>query len=92
VEALEWSRRFALENKVVAHWLHAEHAHIVLKQDRQHFSFEAVEVRIHYVQRHLDGVEPEPMLGSGVQHLQMDVRTLVAGESDVTDLACFLRL
>src|SRR5271167_2551285 len=54
VEALHGAGGFTHENKVVAHRLHAEHADIVLEQDRQDSSFETVEVRVHYVERHLD--------------------------------------
>ena len=92
MEALHGVGGFTLENKVVAHRLHAEHADFVFEQDRQDSSFETVEVRVHYVERHLDSIKREPMLCSGIQHLQMDLRTLVASEADVADLACLLRL
>src|ERR1700751_3171272 len=45
VKAFHGGRCFAFENKVVTHGLHTEHPDIVLKQDRQHFLFKAVEVR-----------------------------------------------
>src|ERR1700730_14394599 len=49
-------------------------------------------MRVHHVERHLDGVERETVLCSGVQHFQMDFRTLMAGEADEANLARFLRL
>src|SRR6267143_883643 len=62
VKALHRSRCFALKNSVVTHRLHAEHADIVLEQDWQHFRFETIKVRVHDVERHLNGIEGEAML------------------------------
>jgi len=62
VEAFHGGGGFTLKNKVVAHRLHTEHAAIVLEQDRQDFFLETVVVRIHYVERHLNGIECEAVL------------------------------
>src|SRR5712691_3632821 len=66
VKALHRSGCLTLENKVVTHGLHAKNADSVLEQDGQNFLFETVEVRVHYVQRHLNGIEREAVLCSGV--------------------------
>src|ERR1039457_3772287 len=49
---------------------------------------ETPKMRIHYVQRHLHGVEAEFVSGSDVQHPEMHERILMAGKTDVTDLSC----
>ena len=59
MKALHGGRCFALKNNVVTHGLHAEHADVVLDQEGQNFLFEAVEVRVHYVEGHLNGIERE---------------------------------
>src|SRR6266478_3328819 len=59
VKALHRGGCFALENNVITDGLHAEHADIVLEQDGQNFLFETIEVRVHYVERHLYGIERE---------------------------------
>src|SRR5882762_4743985 len=59
VKALHRGGCFALENNVITHGLHAEHADIVLEQDGQNSLFETIEVRVHYVERHLYGIERE---------------------------------
>ena len=92
MKALYRSGRFAIENDVVAHGLHAEHADSILEQDGQNFLFKTIEVRVHHVERHLYSVEREAVLGSSGQHFQMDVRALVACEADEADLARLLRL
>src|ERR1700676_3231104 len=62
VKALHGGGGLALENDVVTHRLHTQHADVVLEQDRQNFLFETIEVRVHYVERHLNSVEREPVL------------------------------
>src|SRR5258708_6149667 len=91
MQAFRGSRRLALKNDVIAHWLHPENADIILHEHGQHVLFEAVEMSVHHVQRHLYRVETELMAGSGREHLQVDVRTLVARETDVADFPGFLR-
>jgi len=89
VQTLNGCNRLAAENEGVAHGFHAENSDAILGQDRQHFLFETVEVGVHYVERHLDGIEREAVLCGGGQHLQMNIWTLVACETDKTDLARF---
>src|SRR5260370_18604011 len=59
VKALHRRGRFAFENNVITHGLHAEHADIVLEQDGQDFLFKTIEVCVHYVEWHLNGIERE---------------------------------
>src|SRR6266550_8498218 len=59
VKALHRTGCLAFENNVVTHRLHTEHADVVLEQDRQNFLFKAIKVRVHYVERHLNGIERE---------------------------------
>ena len=47
---------------------------------------------IHYVQRHLHRVESVVVLASDLDHVQMNLRTLVPGEPDKPHLAFFARL
>ena len=61
VQTLHCCNGLAPENKMVTHWFHAENSDTVLGQGWQHFLFETVEVGIHYVKRHLDGIEHEAM-------------------------------
>src|ERR1039458_10884234 len=49
---------------------------------------ETPKMRIHYIQRHLHGVEAEFVSGSDLQHPEMNERILMAGKTDVTDLPC----
>src|SRR5438270_8292413 len=91
VQTLNCCNGLAAENEGVAHGFHAENSDAILGQDRQHFLFETVEVGVHYVERHLDGIEREAMLRCSGQHLQMNVRALVACKADKTDLASLLR-
>src|SRR5579863_451625 len=85
-EALGWCDSLALKDDVVAHGFHAEHADTVLDQNRQDSLFETVEVSVHHVKRHLNRIELESVLRGCGQHLQMNLWTLVAGETYKTDL------
>jgi hypothetical protein len=49
-------------------------------------------VRIHYVERHLNGIEREAVLGRGGQYFQMYDRAPVAGEADEANLTSLLRI
>jgi len=91
VQAFDRRSRFAFQDDLVAHWLHAENADLMLDEHRQNLFLEAVKVGVHYVQRHLDGVKGEIVCERGVKHLQVDVGTLVSSESDVADLSLLLR-
>src|ERR1017187_65274 len=48
---------------------------------------ETPKMRIHYVQRHLHGVEAEFVSGSNFQHPEMNERIFMAGKTDVADLS-----
>src|SRR6266704_691013 len=61
VKALYRGGCLALENNVITHGLHAEHAAIVLVQDGQIFLFETIVVGVYYVEGHLYSVEREPV-------------------------------
>jgi hypothetical protein len=65
VQTLHCCNGLAPENKMVTHWFHAENSDTVLGQGWQHFLFETVEVGIHYVEGHLNGIEREAMLRGG---------------------------
>src|SRR5258708_3999503 len=49
-------------------------------------------MRVHHVERHLHGVKSELMSGRRLQHLKMDVRTLMSSETDVPYFALLLSL
>jgi hypothetical protein len=90
IQTLGRRNGLALKDDVVAHRFHAKHPNTVLCQNREDSFFETVKVSIHHVERHLHRIEPEPVLRSRAQHLQMNLWTFVAGEADKTDLARFL--
>src|SRR5271154_502553 len=92
VQALHRGHCLAFQDKVVAKRLHPQRANIALEQNRQHSLLKTVEVRVHYIQGHLNSIESEAVFGSRGQHLQMNVRTLMAGKSDVAGFAWLLRL
>ena len=92
VQALDGSRRFAFENDVIAHRFHSQHADIVPHEYRQDLHFKTVVVCIHHVQRYLHRIESEVMRRGGLEHLQMDIRTFVACETDIADSSRFLGL
>src|SRR4029077_16061679 len=62
VKALHGGGCLALKNDVVTHRLHTEDANVALDQDRQNFLFKTIEVRVHYVQGHLNSIEREAVL------------------------------
>src|SRR5581483_8526796 len=92
MQTLDRRDGLALQNDGVAHRLHAEHSDIVLHQNWKDFAAEAVVMCVHHVERHLYGVESEAVSKSGVEHLQVDVGTLVSREPDVANPARLLRL
>jgi hypothetical protein len=71
---------------------HAKQAVLLLYQLRQHEPGEAAVLGVHEIQRHLHGVELEAMLPRHVEHVQVDMGILVAGEADVPDLARLPRI
>src|ERR1700676_1023130 len=84
LQTLDRCNRLASENNLIAHRFHAENSDALLAQHRQDLLFKTVEVSVHHIERHLNGIEPEAVLGGGGQHLQMDLRTLVPCEADKT--------
>ena len=62
VETFDRRHRARLENDSVGHALHAEHADFLLHQLGEHELLEATIVRIHDVERHLNGVEGEAVV------------------------------
>jgi len=54
-------------------------------QDGQSLLFETIVVGIHHVEWHLDAVKGEVMSERRLEHLIVNLRTFVAGESDVAD-------
>src|SRR5438876_1261600 len=92
VQALDRAHRLAGRDLTVPEGLHPGAPVLLVPEDRQDLLLEALEVGVHHVQRHLDRVEPEPVLRSRFEHPQMDRRTLVSREADVTDPPSVLRL
>ncbi len=78
--------RRALEEQPRAERLHAEHADAPLDEDGQHAALEAVVVRVHDVEGHLDRVEVKVVRARRLQHVQVDLRALVAREPDEAQL------
>src|SRR5207253_7812122 len=85
VQALDGRDRLAVEDELVSHRLHAEDTDLLLDQPWQDLVLEAPEVRVHDVQGHLDGVEPEVVGGRHVEHPAVDRGVLVPGEADVPE-------
>src|SRR5580765_6373133 len=91
MQTLGWSHHSTLKDDRVTHGFHAQHADLLLHQLWKDKMRKTAVVGIHYVERHLHRVKAEAMLGRHFQHVQVDVRVLVAGKSDVTRLPCLLR-
>jgi len=47
-------------------------------------------MRVHDIERHLDGLELEAAFARNFEHVKVDARIFVAGEADVTQLARLL--
>src|SRR5581483_1894814 len=65
---------------------------LVADQFRHDEFFEAAEVGVHHVQRHLGGSKSEPVLAGCCEHVKMDMRVLVSGEADEPEFAGLLGL
>src|SRR5437016_1142057 len=91
MEAFDGRHRTAQQDEWIAQRLHSQHADVLLDQHGHDLLREAVVMGIHHVQRHLHRVEPEPLRPRGFEHPEVDDGTLMAGESDVTDLPCLPR-
>src|SRR5712691_7816594 len=92
MQALDGAHRLAGRDLTIPEGLHPEDSDPVLHEDRQDLLLEALEVGVHHVQRHLNRVEPEPMLRGRLEHPQMNGGTLVSREADVADRSPVLRL
>jgi hypothetical protein len=92
VKALDRRHGVRLENDSVPHAFHAEHTDVLLHELGENQFFKAAVVGVHDVERHLHCVELEPALLCHFEHVEVDVRVLVSGEADVTELARFARL
>src|SRR5438552_1823912 len=92
VKALAWDHGLAGRYLAISEGLHPKDSDPFLHQDRQDLLLEALEVRVHHVQRHLDRVEPEPVLRGRLEHPLMDRGILVSREPDVADPPCIPRL
>ena len=62
LQTLDRCNGLALKNDLIAHRFHAENSDSVLGQHRQDPLFETVEVGVHHVERHLNGIERESVL------------------------------
>lgn len=91
MQAFDGTDGFAFYDEVVAHRLHAKNSHLLLDGNRYDLFAEPLEMRVHEIERHLHGIEDEPVLGCGVQHVQVDVGALVAGEAEEVRLAGLAR-
>src|SRR5439155_14302202 len=92
MQALDRAHRLARRDLTIAEGLHPQDPDPLLHEDGQDLPLEALEVSVHHVQRHLDRVEPEPVLRSRLEHLQVDRGILVSREADVPDPPRFLGL
>ena len=94
VQQVNRFRRAGAENmveyEVVAEGLHAQNAYLLLHQQRQNLMLKTAEVRVHHIERHLHGIEPERVLGGDFQHPQMHERVFVAREANEADFARLL--
>src|ERR1700734_463925 len=54
----------------------------------QYHLAETPKMGVHYIQRHLRRIEVKAVIRGNLQHIQMNMRVLVPGESDVANLAC----
>jgi len=90
MQTLDRRHSLALKDDVVAHRFHAKNCNTPIGQHREYFLFETVEMCVHHIQRHLNGVELESMIRSCGQHRQMYIWTFVSGKADKADLTCLL--
>jgi hypothetical protein len=92
VQTLDGGHDASLQDDTVRETLHPQHTGLPLHQLGKHEPFEASIMRVHDVQRHLNGVERETGLVGHFQHVQVYVRILVAGKTDVAKLSRLSRL
>ena len=68
VQAINGRDGFALEHEAGSHGLHAENGDALLDGNGNDFFLEAVEVRVHDVERHLHGIEMKLVRRGDLQH------------------------
>src|SRR6185369_15101185 len=73
------------------HALHSEYANLIPDQLRQNLFCKTPVMSIHYVQRHLHGVEPEAVPRGNFQHVEMNSWILMTGESNEAEFSSLLR-
>jgi hypothetical protein len=72
VKAFDWLDRLALEDVPRTHRFHSEHPDLLLEQHGQDLVLKTAVMRVHHIQGHLHGIEPELMLRRRLKHVQMD--------------------
>src|SRR5208337_1113288 len=77
---------------MVAKGFHRQYSDVVFYEDGQNLVFEAPEMRIHYVKRHLNRVEMKAVFGSRIEHAKVDKGIFVTGKTDIAYFACLLSL
>src|SRR6516225_9325153 len=87
VQTLDRRYSLRLQQDSVRHALHSEYAHLKPYQLRQNHLLKAAKMRVHNIHRHLGSIKCESVLFGDFKHIEMYMRILVAGESDVADLA-----
>src|SRR5947208_8188789 len=85
MQALDRADGLAGRDLAIPEGLHPEDSDPLLHEDRQDLLLEALEVRVHHVQRHLDRVEPEPVLRGRLEHPEVNRGVLVSRETDIAD-------
>src|SRR5260370_41452907 len=86
MQAFHRSDSLALQDVSIAHRFHSQNADAMIDQFWEHHMFEAAEVCVHQIERHLASIEMKLMLRRYIQHSQMDQRIFVSRETDVADL------
>src|SRR5215471_2331702 len=87
VQAFDRAHRAGPQGMAVRERLHSQDRDSIPCQLGKHLPLEALEVPVQRIDRHLHGVEPDTMGAGDLEHVEVDVRALVAGESDEADLA-----
>ena len=92
MEALDGSGRSGSQDDSVYHAFHPDHADALFDQLRHNKMRKAPVVRIHDAEGIWTVSNLKLWLAGNVEHMQMNVRVLVAGEADVPKLARLPRL
>lgn len=91
-EAFHRSESSALQQQPIAHRLHSEHGDALFNQLRYDLFLKAAELSIHWVQRHLAGIEMEVVSGRQFQHAKVHARVFMTGESNEPNLPGLLSI